>query len=297
MNESIKIFEPIYAQGQVLSEKAFHPLVLRDNAHAAWREFYILVDMYRKGMHLQQKFTGLASPKFSLKSRIDGSRFLQFVQDNSDADVCLINPFPQLAYFSYNAWMQGEHAHPGLMDRTQLLLDACGIPWNLREAPRQGPDMLCYCNFWAGTASFWESYVGKVLVPIASFLEANSSSEAARAVLEPTVHSDDAPFLPFIAERLFSTYLSLTPGLKIAAYRIEGDDVLDYCVSEFEKDIVRYMQKPIDAADRQTSFPADQVPLMDLFCKLSQKYVRAYFSSNPHPHTGQPIDFERKGEE
>ncbi|MFM0065761.1 hypothetical protein [Paraburkholderia aspalathi] len=295
MSQSIKIFEPIYAPGQVLSEQTFYPLVMRDNAHAAWREFYILVDMYRKGIHLQQKFTGLFSPKFSLKARIDGGEFLKFVQANVDSDVCLINPFPQLAYFSFNAWMQGEHAHPGLMDRSQRLLDACEIPWTLRDAPRQDAGTLCYCNFWVGTESFWENYVGKVLLPIATYLETQSTSEAARGVLEPTVHSDDAPFLPFIAERLFSTYLSLTPGLKIAAYPIEGDRVLDYCVSDFERDIVRYMKDPIDTADKESTFPADRIALMDLLCVLSQKYVRAHFSFNPHPHTGQPIDFEKKG--
>lgn len=295
MSQSIKIFEPIYAAGQVLSEKSFYPLVLRDNAHAAWREFYILVDMYRKGIHTQQKFTGLFSPKFSLKARIDGGRFLDFVQENISADVCLINPFPQLTYFSFNAWMQGEHAHPGLVERGQLLLDACGIPWSLRAAPRQAANTLCYCNFWVGTELFWENYVGKILLPIATFLETHGNSEAARAVLEPTVHSDDAPFLPFVAERLFSTYLSLTPSLSVAAYPIEGDSVFDYCVSDFEKDIVSYMREAVDSADKQSPFPADQISLMDLLCKLSQKYVRAHFSINPHPHTGQPIDFERRG--
>jgi len=295
MSASIRIFEPLYAPGQMLSEPAFHPLVLRNNEHAAWREFYILVDMYRKGVHLQQDFTALFSPKFALKARIDGSRFIEFVQANLDADVCMINPFPQLAYFSYTAWMQGEHAHPGLVERSQALLDACGIGWNLREAPRQSADTLCYCNFWVGSQSFWENYVGKVLEPIATFLETQSDTEAARGVLEPTIHSDDAPFLPFVAERLFSTYLSLHRDVKVAAYPIEGDAVLDYCVSDFEKDIVRYMQKPIEAADREPIFPAGQIELMNLLCMLSQKYVRAHFSFTPHPHTGQPIDFERRG--
>ncbi|WP_144108550.1 hypothetical protein [Paraburkholderia sp. BCC1886] len=293
MSASIKIFEPIYAPGQVLSEKAFHPLVLRDNAHAAWREFYILVHMYRQGLHLQQEFTGLFSPKFSLKARIDGEQFLAFAEANPDADVCLINPFPQLAYISFNAWMQGEHAHPELTARSQLLLDACGIGWNLKEAPRQSPGTLCYCNFWIGSQSFWENYVGQVLVPIANFLETQSNTAAARAVLEPTVHSDDAPFLPFVAERLFSTFLTLNSAVKVAAYPIEGDAVLDYCVSDFEKDMVRYMQKPVDAADRLPSFPHEQKELMELLCALSLKYVRAHFSINPHPHTGKPIDFDR----
>ncbi|WP_233800171.1 IS4/Tn5 family transposase DNA-binding protein [Paraburkholderia sp. HP33-1] len=97
-----------------------------------------------------------------------------------------------------------------------------------------------------------------------------------RGVLEPTIHSDDAPFLPIVAERLFSTYLSLHPELKVAAYPIEGDRVLDYCVSDFERAIVRYMQKPIGAADRVPVFPPEQIALMNLLCTLSQKYVRAF---------------------
>jgi hypothetical protein len=55
------------------------------------------------------------------------------------------------------------------------------------------------------------------------------------------------------------------------------------------------MQKPIDAADRAPVFPAEQIALMDLLCRLSQKYVHAHFAFNPHPHTGKPIDFARKG--
>jgi hypothetical protein len=292
MSQSIKIFEPIYAAEQILSDRSFHPLVLQDNSHAAWREFHILVHMYRNGVHREQKFTGLFSPKFSLKARISGARFLEFAQSNANADVCFINPFPQLAYFSFNSWMQGEHAHPGLIQRSQLLLDACGIKWSIRDTPRQGASTLCYCNFWIGTENFWEEYVGKILVPIATFLEMNKSSDAARGALEPTTHSDHAPFLPFIAERLFSTFLSLNPNLKTAAYDFETDQVLNYCVSDFERDIVNYMRPSIDMLDQSNEFSLKDIRLMDLLCGLSQKYVRAYFAINPHPHTGNPINFD-----
>lgn len=291
MKRSVRIFEPLYAEGQVLSEPAFAPYVLTDNSHAAWREFYILVEMYRCGVHLEQDATGLFSPKFSLKVRMGGDDALDFVQARPDADVWFFNPFPQLAYFSYNAWMQGEHAHPGLMARSQALLDACGIAWNLEQAPRQGPDLLCYCNFWVGTPAFWERYVGGVLVPIAEHLERFPASEAARGVLDPTVHSDAAPFLPFLTERLFSTFLSLDPSIRVAACPVPDARVMDYCTTDFERDLVRHMQRTVWQADRDLSFGAEQRALMDLMCGLWQRYLQAHFSVHPHPHTGKPIDF------
>ncbi len=111
----IAIYEPLYAPGQKLVDPAFRPLVVENQLHAQWREFSILVDMYRRGMHRQQSFTGLMSPKFGLKTGISGTRFIDFVRANTEADVCFINPFPQLGYLSFNVWMQGEVSHAGLV--------------------------------------------------------------------------------------------------------------------------------------------------------------------------------------
>jgi hypothetical protein len=166
----IAIYEPIYFPGQSLADPAFRPLTVENSLHAEWREFYILVDMYRRGLHRQQSFTGLMSPKFRLKAKITGAEFIDFVRANADADVCFINPFPHLGYISYNVWMQGEVSHPGLGARAQELLDASGVDLRIAEVPRHGPATLCYCNFWVGTQQFWEDYVGGVLTPLAELL-------------------------------------------------------------------------------------------------------------------------------
>ena len=93
----------------------------------------------------------------------------------------------------------------------QALLHACGIGWNLEETPRHGPDTMCYSNFWIGGEGFWDDYVGGVLLPIAELLEEQPESDAARTVMTRTRYLgvEPTPFLPFVIERLFSTYLSL----------------------------------------------------------------------------------------
>jgi len=281
----IAIYEPLYRPGQTLVEHAFKPLLITDNSRSAWREFAILVDMYRRGLHRQHRFTGLFSPKFGLKTGLSGAQFISFVQANADAEVCFVNPFPQLAYISFNVWMQGENAHPGLTARAQALLDACGIAMRIAEQPRHGPDLLCYCNFWVGTEQFWEDYVGGVLVPIAEFLETHPHSTVSRDVLGETVHIPPSPFLPFIIERLFSSYLSLTRSPGIA--RGYPTDPLQFCLNDFERRLVTHNRDRIDAADAAGAFSNGVKKDMRFTCEIWQDFTLAYYSHRPHPHSGR----------
>jgi|SRR5579863_84384 len=283
----IAIYEPLYLSGQELVEPAFLPFRMESNTHADWREFSILVEMYRRDLHRQQRLTGLFSPKFKLKTGTEGAQFIDFVRANTDADVCFINPFPQLAYISFNVWMQGEESHPGLISRAQALLDVTGVKLRINDVPRHGPDLLCYCNFWVGTEQFWDDYVGGVLVPIAEYLENNPDDATSRAVLDQTTHTDPAPFLPFIIERLFSSYLS-RPGnqIKSRGFLI---DPMQSCLNEFERDIVHFRRSEIDNADRTGVFSDALKSNMALICRLWQSYNHAYYEGNPHPHSGKPL--------
>jgi hypothetical protein len=283
------MYEPLYLPGQQLSSDAFLPLEIRDNRAAAWREFRMLVDLYRGGAYLKHAATGLFSPKFTLKSRITAEQFTDFVDAQPGCDVWFINPFPQLAYWSLNAWMQGEHAHLGLRQAAQSLLDAAGIGWQLNDVPRQGNGTLSYCNFWVGSPSFWEAYVGGILVPIADFLENNPNHAVARAVMLDTTHTDPAPFLPFIVERLFSTYLSLNPQCKVASYAISDEQVAEYCIDDFERLLVRNMRPLVLEAEKSGAFDQRLTEQMDFMCAVWQQHFFDVYSLRPHPHTGQVL--------
>ncbi|APA85629.1 hypothetical protein BJG93_09680 [Paraburkholderia sprentiae WSM5005] len=289
MSKTVAVFEPIYSPDQTLSCAAFLPLVRADNARPEWREFKILTDMYRTGEHLRHDFTGLFSPKFTLKSKIPGAAFVEFAQRHGESDICFINPFPQLAYWSYNVWMQGELAHPGLVRAAQALLDASGVDIAIRDTPRHGPGSLAYCNFWVGSQRFWQEYVGGTLLPIADFLEANPSHDAALGVMTDTLHTDPAPFLPFIIERLFSTYISLHPELPCSAYAFNAEEVRGYCINDFEKLLYSRMREKIDAADASGVFDAVLMDQMDTVCALWQQHFFDFYATRPHPHTGQTV--------
>lgn len=282
----ISIYEPLYARGQELSEPAFKALLLPDNSHADWREFRIMVDFYRRGDH-KSGMNGIFSPKFGLKTKVAAKDFLNFCEANRHAEVCLINPFPQIAYYSFNVWTQGEANHPGLTERAHDLLNAAKVDLSIERLGRNSTKNLCYSNFWVGTQSFWERYVGGILDPIARFLESFPDSLTARSVMERTWHTDGAPFLPFIVERLLSSFLASHPDVNVAAFELP--DVSNYCLTEFERELTMGIRPIVDAADSLTSFPPELRKFQELACRLNVMYAQEHFRSNAHPHTGRAV--------
>ena len=282
----LRIYEPLYQPGQQQQEPLFMPLPLQRNDFA-WREFRIYVDMYRQQRHRGAGHCGMFSPKFSLKSRIPTQQFLDFCEANAEADVCFFNPFPQIRYVAYNVWNQGEPWHPGLGAAAQALLDAMGIRWTIDQLPRQGAAQLSYSNFWVSSERFWDDYVGGVLVPIADFLEQHPEHPAARSVMVNTYHTEAASYLPFIIERLFSTFLSMNPHVRSVSYPVE--DVLPYCICPSEQDLVRRLKPSVDAAEKAGYFPPDLLESLRQAAWSNTLQAKLHFQSHPHPHSGKPI--------
>jgi len=282
----LRIYEPLYAVGQQQVEPLFLPLPLANNDFA-WREFRIYVDFYRQGRHRGLGRCGIFSPKFPLKSKIRTSQFFDFCRSHEEADVCFFNPFPQVRYLAYNVWTQGEPWHPGLIRAAQSLMDAVGIPWKIDRMPRHDERFLAFSNFWAANEKFWDAYVGGILIPIAEFLQQQPDHPAAMQVMQDTYHSNKASFLPFIIERLFSTFISLHPEFSCKPYPIF--DIRPYCLNEAEWEMAIAMKPSVDAADKNGCFTNDLVESLNQAAISNTAQGKRYFQNNPHPHTGRVI--------
>ncbi len=285
MNKDILIYEPLYKDNQRLVDPAFYPLIIKDNSFSEWRELKHLIDLYDAGSHLKAEYTGLFSPKFQLKTHISGAEFIDFVKSNPGGDVYFINPFPQIKYWSYNVWMQGEIAHPGLKKAAIQLLKVAQVSIDIDATPRQGGEVLAYSNFWVGTPKFWKQYVGGVLKPIYQFLLENPRHSAVIGVLAMTRHTVSAPLLPFIIERLFSTFLSLNPNIDAIYYAHSEYEITDkYCINDFEKLLVRLMKDEVDGADFNHRFTEKLMDSMNLACQLFQQHHNDLYEFRTHPH-------------
>lgn len=278
----IAIYEILYGQNHSLTDASFTGYDV-NNYQPEWREFRHLIDFYRTGGYLKHDLSGLFSPKFSLKTKILGCEFLEFCQKNSSADVIFINPFPQIEYIYFNAWEQGECWHPGLINAANTLLYNAGFDVDVSSIKRQTSSELLFSNFWVGNQSFWNQYIGDFLNPIALYLESESGRMLSQHLNKPTYHSTDCGYLPFIIERLFSTFLSLNSNINFKGMLVKQID--PYFIHPFEK-------RAVEIGKELASQCKDDTELrlaLNRLSKVTTRVGKRYFSKNIHPHTKSKI--------
>lgn len=281
----VAIYEPIYQIGQTVSDLRFSSYShLGNERFSSWREFKIHVDMFRANSHRKHIFCGLFSPKFSMKCRIGSDIFLDFCEKNMDSDVVFINPFPQLSYISFNVWEHAEVFHPGIIEVARNLLKVAGVDLSISTDQRHGQEVLAYSSFWCGSEKFWDLYVGGVLNKLALFIEQNPDNPVVKAALSDTYHYDPAPYLPFITERLFTTFLSQELSVKYAGFPVNP---LDYCLNDYERDVVLRIYDEVDSADANNNFDKELIDKMRSSLLGLVKYNNDFYKKNLHPHTGR----------
>ena len=285
--QDVGIYEPIYLDGQTISQNNFIAYPHTSNKlFAPWREFRIHVDMFRNRVFEKHAFTGLFSPKFELKTKITGPEFARFCSENADSDVIFINPFPHLAYMSYNIWMQAEANHAGIVDVANNLLKDAGVNLTIDTRQRHDNSVLSYSSFWCGNTRFWQAYVGQILNPLANFIENNPEAPSVKTALKETFHTDPSPYLPFITERLFTTYIAQQSNLKFHHYPLNPTD---YCFNQQEIDLIASTKEIVDASDKSENNQESIRQSMQKICNQAIIDAKEYFKKNTHPHTGRFI--------
>ncbi len=277
------IYEPRWEAQQRPATSPLTTLEVGQVSCPDWREFRLLVHIYREKLFAQAGKTGLFSRKFELKSRVAPQAFVNFALANEDADICMINAFPMVPYLAHDVWMHAEGYHPGIVERAQDLLDAAGLDYSIANSPRHSPDLSCMCNFWVGTAQVWQAFVGGVLEPMARYLESHPDSSVTQRVLETADYLNPVPYLPFIAERMFTTFLAKTPGLKLASYPLGPSAAEDYCMTDFTRTAVRDLKAAVEKADTQGHYPETLREQQRLVCKLAGIFHQTYYATHPHP--------------
>jgi hypothetical protein len=280
------LYECIYKDGQEASSHLVRPLHI-NNQHPYKRELQAYVHMFNNGFYKHNGHTGLFSPKFELKTKVSFTQFIEFCESNQDSDVILINPFPQIKYWASNAWMQGEFMHPGLVKIAQDLLCAAEIDLEVNTQDRHSDDYLCFCNFWVAHGWVWESFVGHVLVKLNDFVDDHPQHPAVRAANAGTQHTSEACFLPFITERLLSSWLFANRSkLKIARFKPTLAQVKSlYCFNDFERDLVEKTHLWVDALDASDRpLTPDEYQKLHQACHEYAVFTHTYYSKLPHPH-------------
>ncbi len=285
----IECYEIVFNESQLTVNKNVTPLEINNLQHN-WRELQGYIKIYENRLY-QKKFTGLFSPKFQKKCNISINDLKNFIGNNKGFDVYFINPSPQVSYWSYNVWMQGEKAHPGIIKIAEGLCKKVGINLPIDvSTQRHGLKEAAYSNFWIANEYFWEKYVGKVLMPIVHYLRNNIDSKIWRLVHNPTNHTQKSVILPFIIERLFSTFIYDNSEIKSLSFNYKENYIKQLLLNDFESELLACSKLLCNLTENNSINKSTIIEIMWHLTGLYQQHFWDYYSKRIHPHSSEKVN-------
>lgn len=205
-DNNIKLHQIYYNKSQLhsISKYATPYFNSEDNDSKIWHEFGVFVREYVKMSYKHYKYSGYVSWRFEEKTTIKLHKFLNFILENPGYDVYFINPFPELELLYKNVWDQGEEHHPGITQLAQELLNIANLNVKISEI-QFNSNTMGFCNYWVGNNKFWEEFLNFTL-PIYKYLSNITEKERLKYLKDSGYHTG-VGYIPFIMERMFSTFL------------------------------------------------------------------------------------------
>jgi hypothetical protein len=289
VSNSIGVYQNYYHSSQVERlDPAFIGYDNLDNSAPELRETHLFRKLYGDGAYKRHTYCGMVSPKFGGKTKISGKIFIDFIESNPGFDVYFINPYPQNAYFSFNAWEQGEFYHPGISRLAQTLFNAAGNGWRVDDL-RSDKATLLYCNFWVGNEKFWHVYMQQI-ESMLSALDRMSAAErdeyfSSATVNSPVPYPRESPMIAFIMERVFSTLIAATADITACAYRHSRQQIQAACLHPMEWTIYDAFGRMIDRWDQEGRYDPDRRQMFRGFMRVSGLHHDFHYSTYGHSET------------
>jgi hypothetical protein len=209
-----------------------------------WFEYGVFAREYALQTHKKSDYTAFLSWKFAQKTKLEGKNILRFMEENPGYDCYFINPFPELTYLYENVWLQGDSFHKGLLNITQDLFFEAGYNIDLSRL-RNNKHNVLFANYWVGNQHFWEAYMNFTL-PLYNLIN-KKLIEGNKIFLQVADSSRDrsvtSSFIPFIMERLFSTFLLLNKSFSTLSYQYSDEFMTTRGFSKEEISLLNMLEK------------------------------------------------------
>ena len=211
------IYQGYYDEvSQARLSRDFQPLDIRSYIGNPYFEFSILRDLHRSSRPADNAW-GLVSSKFGIKTAITSEEFAAFVGSQlATHDAVFVNPMIFWEAVCLNVWEQGEICHPEMIALASRVTGISGL-----ERLVMKRDSFAFCNYFVARNNFWDAYIDFVNRTVVERFEAGNADRPLVSALARTAgHAKNpaANYVPFVIERLFSTFVLLNPQFRVSAF-------------------------------------------------------------------------------
>lgn len=115
---------------------------------------------------------------------------------------------------------------------------------------RTKADKLLNSNFWAGTEKFWDRFMAFV-EPLAN------AADSVPELFDPAPYQvgQTVCYFPFVFERLFTTFITLNPDIRVCAWKYSFEDTLRNAKTPFRYMLLTQWAPIIERWDAEGVYP------------------------------------------
>lgn len=171
-----------------------------------WYEFWPILKFLRDTNLDDNAFYGFFSPSFADKAGFSVKQIKSIVAKERRRDVVIFSSFWTSLIVDQNPWLQGEHRHPGIIDRAQTFFDSIGLETDL---PNLWTDTTtsAFSNYLVAKPKYWRKWL-ELAEKYYTFVE-TSDPDGLHQQVTTYRGKTSVAFKVFIQERLCSHVLLL----------------------------------------------------------------------------------------
>lgn len=211
MSNNMKIYQLYYKPEQLdYLDESFVPYDNIANPYPELREWYLWDKEYENCKAAGLDLWGFVSWKFNEKTGIDGSQFVDFINNNPGYDLYFINPCLINEAVFINSWEQGDLHHPDISTIGDTFLEKLGYTDVKVTEMVLDRTRTMFANYIVGTTEFWDKFIN---FSRKLFTEAEKDPEFSTRVfgagLSNYAGDPSLPNFTFLIERLIPTFVEL----------------------------------------------------------------------------------------
>jgi len=156
-DRQIFIYQIFYDEAtKALLDPGFIQLDNRSNLRPDWFEYWSIRKILLGSEFGADDYIGFFSPKFFEKTRTTSAQ-VRKVANTSTHEVISFSPFLAENALFQNCFQQGDLAHPGLFETSELLIKYLNIDLNIRLFVGDITNTI-YSNYFVAKFSFWKEW-------------------------------------------------------------------------------------------------------------------------------------------
>ncbi|WP_297354569.1 hypothetical protein [Paraburkholderia sp.] len=190
-----------------------------ENPRADWREYWAIREYFLNNTLNSNELYGFMSPSFGAKTGLSGRDVRNYIDSHPGHDVYTFSPFIQDAACYLNVFEQANLFHPGHVEIANDFLKELGIEVNLETLVMDFRTTV-YCNYFVAKPSFWKTWFA-LTEKLFDICEKNDTV-LANQLNSLTIYRLPVGMKVFLAERIASLVLALTPELAVCPFDVRA---------------------------------------------------------------------------